>query len=193
MNRIVLIRHGSTEANEKWLYCGATDISLSESGKTLLAHKRAEGGYPDISEFRVFTSGMKRTEETLYCLFGEVEHEKAPELREINFGIYEMRDYYALEKETGFLDWLNNSYEQAPPEGESGKDMRMRVLSAFRTLAESGENLFFVVHGGTIVYIMQELFPQEEKGRYDWQPQGGEGYEILFENGCALQYKKIPG
>lgn len=30
--KLILIRHGKTEANEKHLYCGSTDVSLSESG-----------------------------------------------------------------------------------------------------------------------------------------------------------------
>ena len=34
---IYLIRHGRTEANEKWLYCGSTDLSLSEKGREELA------------------------------------------------------------------------------------------------------------------------------------------------------------
>ncbi len=192
MSRIILIRHGSTEANEKWLYCGSTDISLSENGVRLLREKRERGGYPDITGFRIYTSGMKRTEETLLCLFGELEHEKAPELREISFGDYEMQDYYALEKVPGFLDWLNNSTEQAPPHGESGREMEQRVLKAFHALAEEGEDLLLLCHGGTIVNIMSALFPHEQKGRYDWQPGGGEGYELEYENGKALSYRKIP-
>ena len=192
MSRIILIRHGSTEANEKFLYCGSTDIPLSESGRKALAEKRQKGGYPDVSGFRVMTSGMRRTEETLHCLFGELAHEKIPELREISFGDYEMQDYYALEKVPGFLDWLSHSDEQAPPHGESGNAMRQRVLQAFYSLAESGDDLLLVVHGGTIVHIMSELFPAEQKGRYDWQPSGGEGYEIEYENGRAKAYRRIP-
>ena len=30
---IYLIRHGKTEANEKRLYCGSTDLPLSEAGR----------------------------------------------------------------------------------------------------------------------------------------------------------------
>ena len=30
---IYLIRHGKTEANEKHLYCGSTDLPLSEKGR----------------------------------------------------------------------------------------------------------------------------------------------------------------
>ena len=32
---IYLIRHGKTEANEKHLYCGSTDLSLSVTVKML--------------------------------------------------------------------------------------------------------------------------------------------------------------
>ena len=192
MSRVILIRHGTTEANEKFLYCGQTDIPLSENGRRLLAEKRQRGGYPDISGFRVVTSGMVRTEETLSGLFGDVAHEKNPALREISFGDYEMLDYYALEKLPGFLDWLNRSDEQAPPNGESGNAMRARVLGAFFALLDSGDDLLLVVHGGTIVHIMSALFPREPKSRYDWQPTGGEGYAIEFADGKALSYRKIP-
>jgi hypothetical protein len=30
---VYLIRHGKTEANEKWLYCGSTDLPLSQKGR----------------------------------------------------------------------------------------------------------------------------------------------------------------
>ena len=31
--RLLLIRHGRTEANEKHLYCGSTDLELSDAGR----------------------------------------------------------------------------------------------------------------------------------------------------------------
>ena len=64
MGKLYLIRHGRTEANEKWLYCGATDLTLSESGK-----KDLEKVHCEIPGNPLFmTSGMKRTEETLKIL-----------------------------------------------------------------------------------------------------------------------------
>ena len=33
--RILLLRHGITEANEKHLYCGSTDLPLSPAGGAL--------------------------------------------------------------------------------------------------------------------------------------------------------------
>lgn len=36
---IYLIRHGKTEANEKRLYCGITDLPLSEAGRDELQQR----------------------------------------------------------------------------------------------------------------------------------------------------------
>ena len=40
--KLILLRHGITEANEKRLYCGATDIGLSETGKAALLLRKKE-------------------------------------------------------------------------------------------------------------------------------------------------------
>ena len=64
---IYLIRHGKTEANEKHLYCGSTDLPLSDAGKEEL-----RSVHYDIKNVRFITSGMKRTNETLRILFGDV-------------------------------------------------------------------------------------------------------------------------
>ena len=37
---VYLIRHGKTEANEKRLYCGSADLSLSEQGREELQKMR---------------------------------------------------------------------------------------------------------------------------------------------------------
>ena len=192
MNTICLIRHGATSANEQFLYCGVTYLPLSEAGAAALKEKRERGGYPDISGFRVVTSGLRRTEETLRLLFGEVPHETEPRLREISFGIYEMKSYYQLEKDGTFLRWLEQSDTTAPEGGESGQEMRARVLEGFCALAERGEDTLAVCHGGPIAAIMQQLFPEEGKNRYEWQPTGGEGYELRMDGGKALSYRKIP-
>jgi alpha-ribazole phosphatase len=57
---VYLIRHGKTLANEKRLYCGSTDLPLSEKGREEL-----NGIHYDIKNARFLTSGMKRTHETL--------------------------------------------------------------------------------------------------------------------------------
>ena len=65
--RILLLRHGITEANEKHLYCGSTDLPLSPAGRAAL--RRQEMPAPGT---RFITSGMRRCNETLEALFGTV-------------------------------------------------------------------------------------------------------------------------
>ena len=88
---IYLIRHGKTEANEKHLYCGSTDLPLSEAGRAELQNL-----HYDIKNVRFLTSGMKRANESLQILFGDVPYEVDPRFREVDFGIFEMHSYNEL-------------------------------------------------------------------------------------------------
>ncbi len=168
---IYLIRHGKTEANEKWLYCGSTDLPLSEKGREELSRI-----HYDIKNVRFLTSGMKRTNETLRILFGDVPCEEDPRFREVDFGIFEMYSYEELKDTPDYRTWCTGNNEaNVPPGGESGEQMKKRVLNAF---SEIKEDTCIITHGGVIAAIMQHLFPEEKKTRYDWQPKNGCGYII---------------
>ena len=92
-SQIVLIRHGITEGNEQRMYYGSTNVSLSERGKHLLEKQRDEGLYPTSEDAQYFTTGMLRTEQTLKIIYGEHEHGVIEDLRELDFGEFEMRTY----------------------------------------------------------------------------------------------------
>ena len=169
---IYLIRHGKTEANEKWLYCGSTDLPLSEKGREELFRLHYE-----IKNVRFLTSGMRRTDETLKILFGEVLFDTDPRFREVDFGVFEMHSYEQLKDNPAYQIWCTGDNEaNIPPNGESGLQMKQRVLEAF---SEIKEDTVLVCHGGVIAAIMEHLFPQENKTRYDWQPMNGCGYVII--------------
>ena len=173
---IYLIRHGKTEANERHLYCGSTDLPLSDAGRAELEKLRY-----DIKNVRFITSGMKRTNETLKILFGDVPYEIEPRFQEVDFGIFEMHSYDELKETPDYQAWLTGDNEaNIPPNGESGVQMRERVLQAF---SEIQENTCIITHGGVIAFIMAYLFPNEGKNRYQWQPQNGHGW-IIDGNNC---------
>lgn len=185
MGDIYLIRHGRTEANEKRLYCGSTDLSLSKAGEEEL--KKVSYRVPKESRF--LTSGMKRTEQTLKLLFGEVPHTADPRFREVNFGIFEMKGYEELKEQEAYLQWITGENEKnVPPEGESGVQMRERVMEAFYERSSCAEPIVLVTHGGVIASIMEELFPLEEKNRYQWQPKPGYGY--VLKNGTYEELER---
>ena len=177
---IYLIRHGKTEANDKRLYCGSTELSLSQTGRAEL-----EQLHYDMKNVRFLTSGMKRTNETLQTLFGDVPFEVDSRFCEVDFGIFEMHSYEELKDTPDYQAWLTGDNEaNVPPHGESGAQMRERVLAAF---SELREDTCVIAHGGVIAAIMEHLFPSEHKNRYEWQPKPGRGYAIT-EN----SYRRIP-
>lgn len=172
MSVIYLIRHGKTRANEGCLYCGSTDLPLSPEG----AAELRKLSYPRINA-RFLTSGMRRTNETLGILFGNVPYREEPAFREVDFGAFEMRSYEELKEDPDYLAWITGDNEgNVPPGGESGKAMIRRVLTGFEALERTGEDTVLVTHGGVIAAIMASRFPEAGKNRYQWQPAPGRGY-----------------
>ena len=168
---IYLIRHGKTVANEQHLYCGSTDLPLSEKGREELRSLSYT-----IAPKRFVTSGMKRTDETLRILFGNVPFSVDSRFREVDFGDFEMKSYEMLKDDPAYQIWLTGDNEaNTPPGGESGVQMTRRVLEAFR---EIPDGTALITHGGVIAAIMASLFPADGKHRYQWQPRNGHGYEI---------------
>ena len=184
---ILLIRHGKTIANEQHLYCGSTDLSLSEAGRNALQGKTVE--VPE--NCRYVSSGMKRANETLELLFGPVSYEICRELREVDFGSFEMKSYDQLKEDPAYIAWITgDNMANTPPNGESGNAMTSRVVEAFRSLGETGRDAVVVTHGGVIAAIMEHLFPEENKNRYQWQSANGGGYRLTGKPG-QWQYEVI--
>ena len=183
MNPLYLIRHGKTAANEAHLYCGSSDLPLSPKGEAELGQL----GYC-LPPARFLTSGMKRTEQTLALLFGDVPHKQVPDFREIDFGIFELHSYKELKDDPQYQAWLTgDNHRNIPPEGESGEQMEARVLAALARLEAENQPTVLITHGGVIACIMAHLFPEENKNRYQWQPEPGHGYAV-----CDDRYESIP-
>ncbi|MBQ5671087.1 MAG: histidine phosphatase family protein [Oscillospiraceae bacterium] len=177
---IYLIRHGKSEANKLNLYCGVTDSPLSDAGREEL-----HSIHYNIENVHFVTSGMKRTDETLKILFGDVPFRVEPRFREVDFGVFEMHSYEQLKDRTDYQAWLEGDNEaNVPPRGESGVQMKARVLQA---LSEITEDTCIITHGGVIAAIMEHLFPGEDKNRYQWQPQNGRGWVICEDRYWELK------
>ena len=184
--KLVLLRHGATAANEAHVYCGAADPGLSAAGKTALINRKKTFRYPGIRGMHVITSGMKRCEETLSVLYGDVPHETDCAFREMNFGVFEMRSYEELKTDPLYLDWIAGDNEtNIAPGGESGEIMTQRVRAGLERLLRENRDVLLVTHGGVIAAIMSDLFPAEKKNRYEWQPSFGGGYVADL---CDMRY-----
>ena len=110
--RISVLRHGMTEANEKGVYIGSTDLPLSDKGAAELAAKTDEYDYPRVH--RVYSSPLRRCTETAEILFPDTELCTVDDLRELNFGEFENKsiDELALTIKKAF--YLANSGRPGP-------------------------------------------------------------------------------
>ena len=70
-NTVYLIRHGITEGNKRRLCYGSTDLPLIKEGIEALYQRREAGIYPDEHGFCLITSGLCRTKQTLFEIYGK--------------------------------------------------------------------------------------------------------------------------
>ncbi len=189
---IHFIRHGMTEANEKRLYCGQTDIPLSEYGREELFSLKQTVDYPSSELFA--TSGLSRAEETLKIIYGDAVHTVLPELGEINFGDFEMKSHDLLVDNSDYQRWIGDIDNECPPNGETKQQFVSRVQSGFIELLDichsaSVTEAVVVTHKGVIATLLEQLFP--EKGDfYHWQPKNGRGYSVCID-GKVLSLTEI--
>ena len=179
--KLILLRHGRTEANERRLYCGVSDVPLSSRGREELLELKGRVAYPDTNGLQLVTSGMKRTDETLELLFGAQPDVRERGFCEMNFGRFDMHSYDELKNDADYQAWIMNENGTIPtPGGESSVQFHKRVFAAADAL--HGDALV-VCHGGVIAALMQRWFPDEGKNMYQWQPDSGQGYCVALDSG----------
>ena len=173
--RITLIRHGKTAGNAESRYIGRTDEPLSPEGIAQL--KTTE---PDFAVQTVHVTSLQRTQQTASILFPNAGQIIADGLREMDFGDFEGRNYHEMEADTAYRVWVDGGCLAPCPNGESRSSFSVRVCSAFTEIlaqadAQGHSELIFVVHGGTIMAIM-ERFAVPCKSYYDYSVKNGCGY-----------------
>lgn len=177
--KVYLIRHGMTEGNLRRAYIGAgVDEPLCEEGIRQLALK----SYPKADI--IFASPMRRCIMTAKQIYPGQHIVVCEGLREMHFGDFEGKNYEELKDYAGYKSWLESGGEAAFPNGEAKKDFVLRSQSAFRECMQGVmlsrrdiEAAAFVVHGGTIMAVMEEYgIPKGEY--YRWQVKNGELLEI---------------
>ena len=204
-SKIVLIRHGITVGNEQHMYYGSTDVSLSERGMHLLEKQRDEGVYPVSEDAQFFTTGMLRTEQSLEIIYGKQDHEVSEELRELDFGEFEMCTYEQLNSVPEYQQWITaEDTKTAPPGGESIEVFTKRIRKGFDELKVKNELYMLklrnherqamticICHGGVISGIMDYIWPGEHKNFFEWIPDPGHGYVLEVEDGSFTGYRRF--
>ncbi len=199
MNKLVLLRHGQSQWNLENKFTGWKDVPLTNKG----INEAKNAGYlikkNKVFFNKIFSSVLERANKTAEIAIKEAQMNN---LISNNSLIYE-RDKSLNERDYGDLVGLNKtetaekfgkeqvhiwrrSYEIAPPNGESLKDVVNRVSPYFRKRIEphlfNGENILIVAHGNSLRAIMIEV------GLY--KPEEISSIELPTGSPLCLNYEK---
>ena len=180
---LILIRHLKTPGNEKRQYIGSTDEALSEQEVQNFVQKQKRKNYPPVQQ--VIVSPMKRCIQTAELIYPKNQVTQEELLKECDFGIFEGKTYEELKDKAEYQAWLDSGGTIAFPEGEDQKEFRLRCVKGMlcqidRLCKENVESAAFVVHGGTIMAVLEQL-AEDQKDFYHWQVENGGGYRMLVD------------
>lgn len=176
--RIELIRHGETALQRENRYQGRLDAPLSEQGRRALkpSPRRVE---------LVYVTPLRRTGETAALLFPHARQIAVDDLREMDFGAFEGRNFQEMAQDPDYRAWVDGACEGRCPGGESRPEFCRRVCAAFAALVDQAleceaKELVIVAHGGTQMAVM-EGFALPQRAYFDWHLKSGQGYVLDTE------------
>lgn len=163
-----LIRHGSTKGNLEKRYIGTTDEPLDITGINLLKDKK----YPKCEV--VYCSPMLRCVQTAKIIYPNMDIIIVDNLKECNFGDFENKNYLELSNNSYYQKWIQSNGTLPFPNGENKKEFSNRSYTAFKNIITNCDknNISMIVHGGTIMSIMEHLRPNSNY--FDFQIKNGE-------------------
>ena len=177
--KIYLIRHGKTKGNLEERYLGRTDEPLCEAGRENLKKYQ----YPQVE--MVFTSPMKRCMQTAETIYPGQQYQCIEELRESDFGAFEGHTYKELSGDVRYQAWIDSGGTLPFPGGESREGFKYRSLTGFQKavtqcIRKNVDTAALVIHGGTIMNIMEE-YADRHRPFYEWHVKNGGGYLVELD------------
>lgn len=210
--RITLIRHGQTAGNRERRYIGITDETLCGEGRKAIAEAVRANAYPAAD--LVFSSPMRRCRETAEWIYPEAELRIIDDFRETDFGAFEGKNYSELRDNPDYQRWIDSGGALPFPGGESREEASARMWKGFTEMLSAAEAvsgaracvprktgneerrsientggifaITAVVHGGTIMAVLERLFGGNY---YDYYVKNGEGY--TFDRLCDGSFQDL--
>ena len=150
---LILVRHGQSQWNLENRFTGWTDVPLTEAGIEEARH--AGRLLKDYHFDKAFTSSLVRAQETLRYILEvtgqtDVPIERDQALNERHYGDLQglNKDETALKFGKEQVHIWRRSYDIAPPNGESLKDTRARVMPYYEAhiepLLKAGKKVLIV-------------------------------------------------
>jgi len=157
--KFFLLRHGQTVWNEEGRYQGGRDIDLSPAG--VRQGELAAEYLSNVNFSNIYSSPMKRAMDTAAIIRKErnLELKLIDNLKELNFGEWEGLRFNEINEKyhNDYKKWIGDSYNNAPPGGESFKIVQGRAVVGINSIIKEnkdGSSVAVVTHGGVIVSLL---------------------------------------
>ncbi len=176
--KLYFIRTGLTEANEKGVYCGSTDIPLSKGGSSEIAKILENFEYPFVE--KIYRSPLLRAQQTAEILYPGVDSEINLNLSETSFGKYEGKSFEQLKNDDEFQNFIMPNASKVPNGVEAPREFYFRSILAAQEIVtdmmkQNIHSAAIVTHASVISNILTGIaYPKKQQ--YDWTPPPGHGY-----------------
>lgn len=179
---VYLVRHGITNWNKEKRYLGHSDIGVIRSELSRL--NNLQKVLSGLNFDHVFTSDLRRCQETLAYLSIPSQVLIDYRLREINFGDWEGKTYDELKNQIAYRNWLEDWEANSIPHGESADTFKSRIDSFFIELFQQAiettpAKILVMTHGGVIRYLVSKY--GSSRSFWDLTISHGHGIRLTFE------------
>lgn len=199
MAKLILVRHGESEWNQKGLWTGLTDIGLTEKGKdeARLAGEKLKG-YPIDFAFTSVLIRAKQTLDEIKSVLGiDVPTFEDKALNERDYGIYTGKNKWEIKKEVGDLEFqkIRRSWDFQIPQGESLKQVYDRTIPYYLNVIlpklKDGKNVLIVAHGNSLRALIKYLENISDDDISKLEIEIGEVDLFEIDNNGTVSSKKI--
>lgn len=158
--KIILVRHGKTQANIDWKY-STDDTILAKDGLYILDKTKKLLEDYDIDE--VYTSALIRSQETAKHL-GYTNFIIDKRINEMNFGDFRGQsiDEVRLKQKSFFENEKNNYFDTKYPNGESRNEVIRRTSEFLDEISQKDDKTILCISHGiairsTLFWVLKDL------------------------------------
>lgn len=151
---LYLIRHTTPKIDLSTCY-GQSDIDITSTfaQEATIIHQKLCGFVPDT----IYSSPLKRCSLLAFELFPTHPPKLLDELKEINFGDWEMKPWHSI-PQNELMVWSDDFWNICPPKGESFRVFHDRVRRFMISLTNSHQNdkVAVITHSGVFRALMMD-------------------------------------
>ena len=188
MAKLVLVRHGQSEWNEKGLWQGWMDIDLTKNG--IEQAKETGRQLKDVHFDYAYSSPLMRAFKTLDEILKVLGQTDLPIIKdkaitEKHYGVYAGKNKWQVKEEVGEEEFqkIRRSWDYQTPEGESMKQVYERLIPYYKKeilpKLKEGKNVIVASHGNTLRTLVKFLdnLSEDEVAKFEF----GIGEAYVYE------------